>query len=333
MPLLILILIFFLPFAALSAEEESPAVRFRLPVKCTYGTDCWVLNTVDHSPDADGKAMDSACLTRTYDGHKGTDIAIVDEAALARGVDVLAARGGTVLRLRDGEEDRFPNAQQLEETRKANKDCGNAVLIDHGNGWQTMSCHMKKGSIAVKQGQKINAGDKIGQVGLSGYTQFPHLHLGIIHNGKVIDPFTGTSSEDPCGTGGSPLWADEYIQYQDLAIAGSGFADKAPAMANLERDMAGLKNIKSREAGALVFYAVLLGAREGDKIELSITGPDKKIFAKREVVQDKTRARQMVFVGRKTDQVQLPDGPYVGQIVITRGEKTWHKESVVSVAR
>src|SRR3546814_12280892 len=52
---------------------------------------------------------------------------------------------------------------------------GNAVVLDHGNGWRSYYGHMRRGSIAVKKGDRVQTGQALGLVGMSGLTEFPHL--------------------------------------------------------------------------------------------------------------------------------------------------------------
>ena len=58
-------------FPALGAEAKPPALG--LPIRCRPGKDCWLVNFVDVDPSPGRR--DYACRKRTYDGHKGTDIA------------------------------------------------------------------------------------------------------------------------------------------------------------------------------------------------------------------------------------------------------------------
>lgn len=295
---------------------------FRRPLACTPNVDCWILNYLDIGPENDGKATDSACLSRTYEGHKGTDIAIRDEAAMKKGVDVYAAADGTVKRVRNGEVDRWPTPADLEQVKKDRKECGNAVLIDHGQGWQTMYCHMKQDSITVKPEQVVHAGDKIGQVGLSGMTQFPHLHFGVVHDNQAIDPFNGHDIHDACGQSGKSLWdKDAGFSYEPLVFFAQGFDTGKPDLDAINRQRIERTQL-TKDIPALVFHSVLLGSRGGDRVDMQIFGPDGKLFAQSHNMQDKNRAQQMYFVGRTVpDDLPLATGIYTGRIKVTRPQE------------
>ncbi len=65
---------------------------------------------------------------------------------------------------------------------------GNAVVIKHENGYETLYGHLSK--MMVKQGEKIKQKDIIGLAGSTGRSTGPHLHFELIKNGKKIDPLS-----------------------------------------------------------------------------------------------------------------------------------------------
>lgn len=63
---------------------------------------------------------------------------------------------------------------------------GNATIIDHGHGVYTVYCHQSKFEVSV--GDKVTAGQEIGQIGATGRVTGPHLHLDVIVGGVQVDP-------------------------------------------------------------------------------------------------------------------------------------------------
>lgn len=63
---------------------------------------------------------------------------------------------------------------------------GNAVIIDHGGGIQTLGCHLSGFACAV--GDQVAAGQTVGYVGMTGFTTGPHLHFEVRVNGNSVDP-------------------------------------------------------------------------------------------------------------------------------------------------
>lgn len=63
---------------------------------------------------------------------------------------------------------------------------GNAVIIDHGNGLQTLYGHNT--SVAVSEGQTVSQGQVIAYSGSTGYSTGPHCHFEVRRNGEAVDP-------------------------------------------------------------------------------------------------------------------------------------------------
>ncbi len=105
-------------------------------------------------------------ITGEHKNHGGTDI------GASYGSAIYAADSGTVVRSADG----------------WNGGWGNYVMIDHGNGMQTLYAHMS--SRAVSVGQTVSRGQTIGYVGSTGMSTGPHLHFEMYINGSRVDPQT-----------------------------------------------------------------------------------------------------------------------------------------------
>lgn len=63
---------------------------------------------------------------------------------------------------------------------------GMMVEIDHGNGFRTRYGHMRK--LAVKAGDEVARGEKVGEMGSTGRSTSTHLHLEIWLHGRIVDP-------------------------------------------------------------------------------------------------------------------------------------------------
>ncbi len=289
----------------LTLALASPAGAFELawPVDCTLGKTCHIQHYVDRDPGPGTK--DFTCGTLTYDGHDGTDIALPNAAAMAEGVNVLAAVPGTVLGTRDGIADFVPFVP--------GKECGNGVIVDDGAGWQTQYCHMKQGSVVVRKGDRIDTGTILGQVGQSGNADFPHLHLTVRHNGQPVDPFA--PEQTACGaTNDKGLWSTA-LPYQPGGFLAAGFATEVPTFDAIR---AGLPApVIPADAPALVIWAEVFGGRAGDTLAFSVAAPDGTGFI--DGSADLTRTQDQLFraLGKKL-RATLPSGAYIGTVILMR---------------
>ena len=69
------------------AQERTPLPELSLPIRCQPARDCWLANYVDVDPGPG--ISDFACAKRSYDGHKGIDLAIRDLIEMKKGVPVV----------------------------------------------------------------------------------------------------------------------------------------------------------------------------------------------------------------------------------------------------
>ncbi|MBM2820813.1 MAG: Metalloendopeptidase-like protein rane protein [Candidatus Berkelbacteria bacterium] len=94
------------------------------------------------------------------------------------GID-LTSRSGTTL---------FASAsgRVIRATRGWGGGYGNHIVIDHGDGWQTLYGHMSTFSVGV--GQWVNQGQVIGIMGNTGWSTGVHIHFKITKNGRILNP-------------------------------------------------------------------------------------------------------------------------------------------------
>ncbi|HYW94355.1 MAG TPA: urea transporter [Bacteroidales bacterium] len=87
------------------------------------------------------------------------------------GKSVLAPAPGTITEIIDDQDDNTIGNVNLQNN------WGNSVVIKHGEYLYSSLSHLKSGSVCVKAGDKVKAGQKVGETGNSGRSAYPHLHL------------------------------------------------------------------------------------------------------------------------------------------------------------
>ena len=281
------------------------------PIDCDLGADCFIQQYVDHDPSSD--ASDFRCSSLSYDGHKGTDFALRTHEHMRRGVNVLPAAPGTVRATRDGMRDAIYTSDARADVE--NRECGNGVVIDHGDGWSTQYCHLKRGSVTVRKGDLVQQNSVLGQVGLSGRTAFPHVHLTVRKDGKVVDPFDPDGAIT-CGTPGTDtLWQSE-LPYRPGGVLSVGFADAVPRFDDIKAGTAAMAAMPV-DAPALVVFGYAFGGQAGDSMQLRIDGPDGVIMNE-PVTINKDQAQFFRAVGKKR-RANWPRGTYLGTVTLIRG--------------
>lgn len=292
-----LVTMLWLSGTALAAAND---LRLRLPVTCELGSDCFLQQLPDM--DSGPGARDPFCRSATYDGHKGTDIRLPRLEDIDRNVAVVASAGGTVKGLRDGEPDRLI-AGKADAEAVRDRECGNGVVISHEGGWETQYCHLKRGSVAVRSGDRVKAGDRLGSIGASGMAQFPHVHLSVRRNGQDIDPFTGWNIGEGCrldGNRAGRLWDREAataIDVEPAQVIATGFAAGV-----VEHEALGLSlpEVPNEQSAALVGWAYFINLEKGDRVAVTISGPDGKTFARNlSEPLDRAKAAYSIYAGKR----------------------------------
>jgi hypothetical protein len=299
--------------------KQDPIFLMHAPVDCEAVGGCFIQNYVDVDPGPEFR--DYTCGHLGYNGHKGIDFALRDLEAMRRGAPVLAPATGTVLRTRSNMPDGTFSRSDPGGTK--GRECGNGMVIRHRDGWETQLCHLRQGSLGVRPGDRVAAGQPIGLIGQSGRAEFPHLHITVRRKGEVIDPFTGLSRSKLCGTEGASLWRPEALAafaYRGTEIIRQGFAAKRPSRTGIIEGRYRAKEFP-RHTSALYYWAAVKGLKAGDVITLKIINTAERIMAKRRYKPfDRDKARVFVRIGGKLRSGQLRPGTYRAELEVIRGD-------------
>jgi hypothetical protein len=310
--LIILLTIAF--YAGAASAEDRP--RLSLPIVCQPHSTCFIQNYVDI--DAGPGVSDYRCGKVTYDQHSGVDFRVLSAAATEAGIPVVASADGTVKARRDGVEDVFFTQQKDVEGRE----CGNGVIIDHGGGWETQYCHMKKGSLRVSEGQSVKRGDRLGDVGFSGMADFAQVHLTVRHNGKIIDPFLPDRPDGPCqpDARGPGLWDPAVaaaFPYRNGEMLSAAFAGGPPDVNALERDHRDVAPL-APESSTLVLYGRFINLLKGDRVHFVASGPGGELFDETSKALEHNKAAYVAFAGRRRGDGAWATGHYDGRVELIR---------------
>ena len=143
-------------------------------------------------------------VTQGYHGpstHQGANAYAID-FDMAEGEPIHAARGGLVA------ETRADATEGGTALRFLSEDSGNYIVVAHDDGSFATYAHLRPGGVHVEVGERVAAGDHIGDSGNTGYSTGPHLHFDVRvptralglksvptrfrdHQGRVVTPQTG----------------------------------------------------------------------------------------------------------------------------------------------
>lgn len=160
------------------AQQAAPSqfleYQTRTALRLPFESDMYVFwggRTVEqnyHAAHRDQRFAYDLVVVRDGKSHTGDGTRL--EQYHCWGRPILAPGAGTVVVALDSLPDQQPG--QMDGANAA----GNHVIVDHGNGEFSLMAHLRRGSVAVRAGQPVTAGQTVGECGNSGNTSEPHLH-------------------------------------------------------------------------------------------------------------------------------------------------------------
>jgi hypothetical protein len=158
--------------------SDRQQIRYRLPV-----TGCWtvynggVTPEISHSWGLAGQRYAYDLVVCDEDGRRCcvcVGRARRPDACYAWGQPVVAPAAGLVVSVQDGHRD-CPWVGIVDPF--AWSSLGNFVVIRHAEGEYSLLAHLQRGSVCVRPGQAVEAGQIVGPCGNSGHSTEPHLHF------------------------------------------------------------------------------------------------------------------------------------------------------------
>jgi S1-C subfamily serine protease len=278
-------------------REEALVANFRLssPIACVVGKDCGVLSYFSHGGAT--ASRDYACGNRAVPGNTATVFVLTGELRGRGDVGVLAAADGTVDEVGSN----------------------GTLTIRHVGAFKTRY-RIQPGSERVHVGQAVRGGDAIGLVGKLGKEAFLQLPFAVLKDDVAVDPFRSLSqAPQDCGRGGS-MWeaeAEGRLRYEATEVLAAGFTseqvDVGKVLRGEYRDPA---SPKERWIGV---YAWIVGVKQDDQVDVSISGPDGKVLYSRMEHPQKGAIDGIFWVGkRRAVLTSWPLGRYTGHFRVTR---------------
>ncbi len=162
-------------------DHYQPKAKLRPPFRGT-----WTAVNAERSPknphfSSPNQRFAVDWLIRGADGRSFRTDGRTNADYLAYGEEALAPAAGTVALVIDGVPENTPGQRDPYYAP------GNSVSIDLGGGEFALLAHLQPGSIRVKTGRRVAAGDVIGLVGNSGNSSEPHLHFQLSDHARLVE--------------------------------------------------------------------------------------------------------------------------------------------------
>lgn len=102
---------------------------------------------------------------------------------------------------------------------------GHHAIVTHADGWRSIYAHLREAPV-VGTGTQVAAGQHVGNVGSTGRSTGPHLHLEVIHpNGARVDPESVLAGAPLAGAPGQPpgILTKDGLMYLIWSTGGTGY--------------------------------------------------------------------------------------------------------------
>jgi len=245
------------PFTFTPVAAPDLPQKFITPLGGTPFQTWGITNYVDVDPRS-GSFTDYQGGPYTADGANGHDLVLATFASMDAGVPVFAAAAGTVSAVSDGNND----------NRNPTTSGGvNSVVIDSGNGWQTIYDDFRTDTILVHVGDQVVGGQVLGLAGSSGSATLAELHFEIKHNGDLVEP-----EYDPTTYWANPLpYQGSFSDILDSGVTSSQTTAQADLNA-MERPATA--NVFTEAAGQQITVWLAADTRSNDSVTLTFYQPD-----------------------------------------------------------
>lgn len=276
------------------------AIELQFPVACEIMSNCWITNHVDLRGSSK-QNEDYMCGQKVSNDNKSTHISLGSLSDLEKNHAIIAAADGVV-----------------RTAANIGGFCGYRVLIEHEKGWETSYCHLKPETLVVRSGQKVQKGQIIGAVGMSGQTPWPRLSFAVLRNGMIFDPFSGRTNIEGCTAKSVPLWHGGLNPpYEPAHVTSVGFTVGYPSNPQILYGMEAASEISS-ETKQIALWAMMMNILEGDDIHIQITNPKGEIFDETHIKSKTNKQYYPIYFSANRKNLLWDIGKYIGKITVTR---------------
>ena len=245
-------------------ETASLPSKMLWPTEATPFEQAAIFNYIDTDPTIGKRDFHGG--NATFNSYEGMDIGVANFRQIDSGVVVRSAMDGIVVSTKDGGSDIRGITPDLP--------LPNYVVIDHGQGWQTVYGQLRKDSVSVQVGQPVAAGHRIGLMGSSILGNGPQIFFGLYRNGRPVETFFDAEN----------YWQEPINYVGDQAtVFGSGVSNKTRGF-HIQEGGSPLYQFKADANEDVHAWAWFSGLRKGDFVEYLWLRPNGRIHAKENFV-------------------------------------------------